>query len=176
MERASVLESDAIEQLERLEPGGGVWREGGINREPSSTRDSPLQIKSKMFSDPNFSTVFLRPTNTAVLPITLTAFILHPLSFPTRSHEPKSRCSRGDCVELFAAVSCDYESDPRLLWPVRLTDERLAHILEHAEMAGMEDELERVLQTPGEVRLSRSDDQGFSRNVESSRPNLSLNF
>ena len=41
---------------------------------------------------------------------------------------------------------------------VRLTDERLAHILEHAEMAGMEDELERVLQTPSEVRLSRSDD------------------
>jgi hypothetical protein len=41
---------------------------------------------------------------------------------------------------------------------VRLTDERLAHILEHPEMAGMEDELERVLQTPSEVRLSRSDD------------------
>lgn len=41
---------------------------------------------------------------------------------------------------------------------VRLTDERLAHILEHAEMAGMEDEFERVLQTPSEVRLSRSDD------------------
>jgi len=40
---------------------------------------------------------------------------------------------------------------------VRLTAERLAHILEHAEMAGMEDELERVLQTPSEVRLSRSD-------------------
>ena len=42
---------------------------------------------------------------------------------------------------------------------VRLTDERLAHILEHAEMAGMEGELERVLQTPSEVRLSRSDDK-----------------
>ena len=42
---------------------------------------------------------------------------------------------------------------------VRLTDERLAHILEHAEMFGMEDELERVLQTPSEVRLSRSDDR-----------------
>jgi len=41
---------------------------------------------------------------------------------------------------------------------VRLTDERLAHILEHAEMAGMEDEVERILQTPNEVRLSRSDD------------------
>ena len=41
---------------------------------------------------------------------------------------------------------------------VRLTDERLAHILEHTEMAGMEDELERVLQTPSEVRRSRSDD------------------
>jgi len=41
---------------------------------------------------------------------------------------------------------------------VRLTDERLMHILEHVEMAGMADELERVLQTPSEVRRSRSDD------------------
>ena len=41
---------------------------------------------------------------------------------------------------------------------VRLTDERLAHILEHLEMAAMEDELERVLQTPAEVRLSRADE------------------
>jgi hypothetical protein len=41
---------------------------------------------------------------------------------------------------------------------VRLTDERLAHILEHVEMAGMADGLERVLQTPSEVRRSRSDD------------------
>ena len=41
---------------------------------------------------------------------------------------------------------------------VRLTDERLAHILEHAEMVGMEDELERVLQAPNEVRRSPSDD------------------
>ena len=41
---------------------------------------------------------------------------------------------------------------------VRLTDERLAHIFEHAEMVGMEDELERILQTPNEVRISRSDD------------------
>jgi hypothetical protein len=41
---------------------------------------------------------------------------------------------------------------------VRLTDERLAHILEHVEMAGMADELERVLQTPREIRRSRSDD------------------
>ena len=41
---------------------------------------------------------------------------------------------------------------------VRLTDERLEHILEHAEMAGMDGELERVLRTPTEVRLSRADD------------------
>ena len=40
----------------------------------------------------------------------------------------------------------------------RLTDERLAHILEHAELAGMEDEIERLLQSPTEVRRSRSDD------------------
>lgn len=41
---------------------------------------------------------------------------------------------------------------------VRLTDERLAHILEHAEMAGMEAEIERVVQAPSEVRASRSDE------------------
>lgn len=41
---------------------------------------------------------------------------------------------------------------------VRLTDERAAHILQHQEMAGMEAEIERVLQTPAEVRVSRSDD------------------
>lgn len=40
---------------------------------------------------------------------------------------------------------------------VRLTDERLAHILEHEEMAGMESDIERVLQAPTEVRVSRSD-------------------
>jgi hypothetical protein len=44
---------------------------------------------------------------------------------------------------------------------VRLTDERLVHILEHAEMVGMEDEVERILQTPSEVRVSRSDNQGL---------------
>jgi hypothetical protein len=37
---------------------------------------------------------------------------------------------------------------------VRLTDERLAHILEHAELAGMEDELERVLRVPS-CRMTR---------------------
>lgn len=41
---------------------------------------------------------------------------------------------------------------------VRLTDERLTHILQHAEMVGMEAEIERVLQAPTEVRVSRSDD------------------
>ena len=40
---------------------------------------------------------------------------------------------------------------------VRLTDERLAHILEHAELRGMEAELERVLREPQLVRRSRSD-------------------
>ena len=42
--------------------------------------------------------------------------------------------------------------------PVRLTDERVAHILQHQEMAEMEAEIERVLQAPAEVRMSRSDD------------------
>jgi hypothetical protein len=40
---------------------------------------------------------------------------------------------------------------------IRLTDERLAHILEHSEMQGMEDELERVLQQPAVVHRSHSD-------------------
>ncbi len=40
---------------------------------------------------------------------------------------------------------------------VRLTDERLAHIVEHAEMAGMEAEIERVVRQPPLVRRSRSD-------------------
>ena len=40
---------------------------------------------------------------------------------------------------------------------VRLTDERLAHILEHLEMRGMEAEIERVLRQPQFVRRSRSD-------------------
>jgi hypothetical protein len=41
---------------------------------------------------------------------------------------------------------------------VRLTDERLAHILQRAEMAGMEEDIERVLQFPMEVRVSLSDE------------------
>lgn len=41
---------------------------------------------------------------------------------------------------------------------VRLTDERIAHILRHQEMAEMEAEIERVLRAPAEVRVSRSDD------------------
>ena len=40
---------------------------------------------------------------------------------------------------------------------VRLTDERLAHILEHEEMQGMAAEVERVLREPQLVRRSRSD-------------------
>ena len=41
--------------------------------------------------------------------------------------------------------------------PVRVTDERVAHILQHPEMVGLEGEIERVLQAPTEVRISRSD-------------------
>ena len=40
---------------------------------------------------------------------------------------------------------------------VRLTDERLAHILEHAELVGMTAGVERVLREPQLVRRSRSD-------------------
>ncbi len=42
-------------------------------------------------------------------------------------------------------------------YPVRLTDERLAHIKEHTEMAGMEAEIERALRQPQLVRRSNSD-------------------
>jgi len=41
---------------------------------------------------------------------------------------------------------------------VRLTDERLTHILEHPEMAGLAAEIERVLGQPQLVRRSRSDE------------------
>ena len=41
---------------------------------------------------------------------------------------------------------------------VRLTDERLAHILEHPEMKDMGAEIERVLLHPQRVRRSRSDE------------------
>lgn len=40
---------------------------------------------------------------------------------------------------------------------VRVTDERLAHILGHPEMQSMEAEIERVLRQPALVRRSRSD-------------------
>ena len=40
---------------------------------------------------------------------------------------------------------------------IRLTDERLAHILKHPEMASMEAELNRTLKSPEIVRLSKSD-------------------
>ena len=46
----------------------------------------------------------------------------------------------------------------RFGYDVGLTEERLAHILRHAEMASLEGEIERVLQAPEEVRVSRSDD------------------
>jgi hypothetical protein len=41
---------------------------------------------------------------------------------------------------------------------VRLTDERLAHILEHLEMRELASEVERVLRQPQLVRRSRSDE------------------
>jgi hypothetical protein len=40
---------------------------------------------------------------------------------------------------------------------IRLTDERLAHILEHPEMARMETEIQKVLLRPHVVKLSRTD-------------------
>ena len=40
---------------------------------------------------------------------------------------------------------------------VRLTDERLAHILDRPEMQNMRDEIIRTVRAPAEVRVSRSD-------------------
>jgi hypothetical protein len=40
---------------------------------------------------------------------------------------------------------------------VRLTDERILHILDRVEMRGMRHEIIRTLQAPAEVRISRSD-------------------
>jgi hypothetical protein len=42
---------------------------------------------------------------------------------------------------------------------VRLTEERLAHILTHPEMVGMESQLADTLKNPQLVRKSRSDDR-----------------
>lgn len=41
---------------------------------------------------------------------------------------------------------------------VRLTEERLAHVLEHPEMKNMEAEIEQALRQPQLVRRSRSDE------------------
>jgi hypothetical protein len=41
--------------------------------------------------------------------------------------------------------------------PVRLTDERLAHILDRPEMQNMREAIMHTLKTPVEVRVSRSD-------------------
>lgn len=42
---------------------------------------------------------------------------------------------------------------------IRLTDERLAHILEHPEMQGMEDRIEETVRSPHKVLQSLSDPQ-----------------
>jgi hypothetical protein len=42
--------------------------------------------------------------------------------------------------------------------PVRLTDERLAHILEHPEMHGMEGPIEETVRAPEKVLESLSDE------------------
>ncbi len=44
---------------------------------------------------------------------------------------------------------------------IRLTEERLQHILDHPEMVDMRSHLEIVLQTPEVVRQSRSDSQVY---------------
>lgn len=44
---------------------------------------------------------------------------------------------------------------------IRLTEERLQHILDHPEMVDMRSKLEIVLQTPEVVRQSRSDSKVY---------------
>lgn len=44
-------------------------------------------------------------------------------------------------------------------FPVRLTEERLIHILDHPEMAMLEDRIEETLQHPEQVRKSNTDNQ-----------------
>ena len=41
---------------------------------------------------------------------------------------------------------------------VRLTEERLAHILQHPEMSNMEAAIEATLQTPEQIRQSNTDE------------------
>jgi hypothetical protein len=53
---------------------------------------------------------------------------------------------------IFVKVLSDYEGRP-----VRLTDERLAHVLEHPEMRGLESALEETLRHPTFVIESRTD-------------------
>lgn len=43
--------------------------------------------------------------------------------------------------------------------PVRLTAERLAHVLTHPEMVDLTDEIPVVLHSPAQVILSRSDEE-----------------
>ncbi len=57
---------------------------------------------------------------------------------------------RGDPVK----VLTDYEGRA-----VRLTDERMAHILEHPEMVGMEARIEETLANPERVMESLSDSE-----------------
>ncbi|MGH3088117.1 MAG: hypothetical protein ACRDSJ_12455, partial [Rubrobacteraceae bacterium] len=42
--------------------------------------------------------------------------------------------------------------------PIRLTDERMAHMLEHPEMSGMETGISETLRRPESVVRSRSDE------------------
>jgi len=44
---------------------------------------------------------------------------------------------------------------------IRITAERMAHILEHPELAGMEPAIEETISTPEQVVRSQSDDKAF---------------
>ncbi len=54
------------------------------------------------------------------------------------------------------AILTDYQNRQ-----IRLTEERLHHILDHSEMVDMTSQIEIVLQNPEVVRQSRSDSQVY---------------
>ena len=90
--------------------------------------------------------------------------ILCPFPNPDHGFSPDHIFLRPNALEKIAPnCSLPYLAPMKVIGDcfgqsVRLTDERLVHILEHAELVDMGDELERVLQVPSEVRRSRSDD------------------
>ena len=75
-----------------------------------------------------------------------------------KQRDPELATHRSDWALIIRCVRIlvDYQGRE-----VRLTDERLAHILEHPETRNMEAEIEQAVRHPELVRRSRSDDSVF---------------